>query len=193
MENQKELGMNPPERAHPHRAPTPIASRWWTPLVAAALLHITTITADREPTSASPSVWKSGTHRLTVDGRDRMCILDVPSKLKGGAPLVMVFHGFTGSAKEIRQLTGFAKMSEQYGFVAVYPQGTRDSKGKSFFNVGYEFHRDQSVDDVQFVRGLAERLTHDLHLDSRAVFDTGFSNGGEPDFWRSSSQKSSPF
>jgi poly(3-hydroxybutyrate) depolymerase len=129
------------------------------PLVTAALLHITTMAADSEPTSALPSVWKSGTHRLTVDGRDRVFILDVPSKLKRGAPLVMVFHGYTGSAKEIRQLTGFAKLTEHHGFVAVYPQGTRDSKGKSFFNVGYEFHRDQAVDDVQFARGLAERLT----------------------------------
>jgi polyhydroxybutyrate depolymerase len=151
-------------------------------LMAAALLHLTTMAADRQPTSAPPSVWKSGTHRLTLDGRDRLFILDVPSKLKHGAPLVMVFHGFTGSAKEIRRLTGFAKLTEQHGFVAVYPQGTRDSKGKSFFNVGYEFHRDQSVDDVRFVRGLAERLTRDLHLDPRAVFATGFSNGGDMSF-----------
>jgi len=43
-------------------------------------------------------------------------------------------------------------------------------------------HRDQSVDDVQFVRGLAERLTRDLQLDRRAVFATGFSNGGDMSF-----------
>jgi len=142
----------------------------------------TATAADSDSTATPTSVWKSGPHRLTFDGRDRSFILDVPSKLKPGAPLVMVFHGFTGSAKDVREFTGFAKVSEQHGFVAVYPQGTRDSKGKSFFNVGYEFHRDQSVDDVRFARSLAERLTRDLRLDSRAVFATGFSNGGDISF-----------
>ena len=151
-------------------------------LFAASLLCVTAVAADSDSTSAPPSVWKSGTHHLTFDGRDRTFMLDVPSKLKPGAALVMVFHGFTNSTKDVRDLTGFAKVSEQHGFVAVYPQGTRDSTGKSFFNVGYEFHRDQSVDDVKFVRSLAERLTRDLRLDSRAVFATGFSNGGDMSF-----------
>ncbi len=151
-------------------------------LFATCLCCIHTQAADSASASAPPPVWKSGTHHLTFDGRDRLFILDVPPKLKPGAALVMVFHGFTGSAKDIRDLTGFEKVSEQHGFVAVYPEGTRDSKGKSFFSVGYEFHRDQSVDDVQFARGLAARLTRDLRLDSRAVFVTGFSNGGDLSF-----------
>lgn len=151
-------------------------------LFVARLLYATALAADSDSASAPPPVWKSGTHHLTFGGRDRAFILDVPSRLKPGAPLVMVFHGFTSSAKDVRDLTGFAKVSEQHGFVAVYPEGTRDSKGKSFFNVGYEFHRDQSVDDVQFARSLAERLTRDLRLDPRAVFATGFSNGGDMSF-----------
>lgn len=146
------------------------------------LLCVTAVAADSDLSSARPPVWKNGTHHLTLDGRDRTFMLDVPSKLKPEAPLVMVFHGFTNSARDVRDLTGFAKVSEQHGFVAVYPQGTRDSKGKSFFNVGYEFHRDQSVDDVQFVRSLAARLTRDLRLDPRFVFSAGFSNGGDMSF-----------
>jgi polyhydroxybutyrate depolymerase len=159
-----------------------MSAAWMSLLFAARLLCVTAVAADSESASAPPPVWKSGPHHLTFDGRDRTFILDVPSELKPGAPLVMVFHGFTSSAKDVRDLTGFAKVSEQHGFVAVYPEGTRDSKGKSFFNVGYEFHRDQSVDDVQFVRSLAARLTRDLQLDRRAVFATGFSNGGDMSF-----------
>lgn len=144
-------------------------------LFMARLLCLTAAAADSNSSSARPQVWKSGPHHLTFDGRDRTFILDVPSKLKPGAALVMVFHGFTGSAKDRRDLTGFAKASERHGFVAVYPEGTRDSKGRSFFNVGYEFHRDQAVDDVRFARGLG--------LDSRAVFATGFSNGRDLSFF----------
>ena len=156
----------------------------WTSLpFAVRLLFVTAAGADNGPAPTPAPVWKSGTHHLTFDGRDRTFMLDVPKGLKPGVPLVMVFHGFTGSAKDVRELSGFAKVSEQHGFVAVYPDGTRDAKGRTFFNVGYEFHRDQTVDDVQFARQLAARLTRDLGLDSRAVFATGFSNGGDLSFF----------
>jgi polyhydroxybutyrate depolymerase len=49
--------------------------------------------------------------------------------------------------------------------------------------VGYQFHRDQKVDDVRFVRDLAARLVKDLGLDERSVFATGFSNGGDMSFF----------
>jgi polyhydroxybutyrate depolymerase len=158
-------------------------SAWAALLCAVRLLFVSAAAADSTPAAAPPRVWNSGTHRLTFDGRERTFVLDVPQELRPGAPLVMVFHGFTGSAKDMRELTGFAKVSEKHGFVAVYPEGTRDSKGRSFFNVGYEFHRDQTVDDVQFARQLAARLTRNLGLDSRAVFATGFSNGGDLSFF----------
>jgi polyhydroxybutyrate depolymerase len=157
-------------------------SAWAALLCAVRLLFVSAAAADSTPAAAPARVWNSGTHHLTFDGRERTFVLDVPQELKPGAPLVMVFHGFTGSAKEMRELTGFAKVSQEHGFVAVYPEGTRDSKGRSFFNVGYEFHRDQTVDDVRFARSLAERLTRDFGLDSRAVFATGFSNGGDMSF-----------
>ncbi len=151
-------------------------------LLTVAWLCLPLVAEDIRPSSSRALPWQSGTHRMVVDGLERSFILDVPAGLKPGASLVMVFHGFTGSAKDIRDLTGFAAVSRQHGFVAVYPEGTRDSKGQSFFNVGYEFHRDQKVDDVGFARTLATRLTRDLGLDPRAVFATGFSNGGDMSF-----------
>ena len=127
--------------------------------------------------------WTSGVYRMTSGGRNRAFILDLPQTVRTGAPLVMVFHGFTGSAKAVRELTGFVPLVEKHGFVAVYPEGTTDSKGKSFFNVGYEFHRDQTVDDVGFARELVGRLVRDLGVDPKAVFATGFSNGADMSFY----------
>lgn len=164
-------------------ASVPTNQRPSTPPSPKGFLFPTAAEPDGKATTTSEPSWRSGTHHLTFDGRDRTFMLDVPRNLKPGAPLVMVFHGFTGSAKDVREVTGFAKVSEAHGFVAVYPQGTRDSKGRTFFNVGYEFHRDQTVDDVRFARGLAARLTRDLGLDPRAVFATGFSNGGDLSFF----------
>ena len=61
---------------------------------------------------------------------------------------MLVFHGYTVAAKMIREHTRFSALSEEHGFVVAYPQGTKDSSGKTFFNVGYAFHEIGSVDDV---------------------------------------------
>lgn len=139
--------------------------------------------ADGSSVVARNPAWKSGVHHLTVDGIDRTFVLDVPRTLRPGAPLVLIFHGFTGTAQSVRELAGFVPLVEKHGFVAVYPQGTKDSNGRPFFQVGYQFHRDQKVDDVRFVRELAGRLVKDLGLNERAVFATGFSNGGDMSFY----------
>ena len=130
--------------------------------------------------------WTSGTHTLVVDGQLRQFMLDVPPDLKPGAALVLGFHGYTGSAEGFRADAGFTPLTAQYGFVAAYPQGTVDSRGNTFFNVGYEFHAESPVDDVRFVRALTKRLVKDLDLDPEAVFSTGMSNGGDMSFFLAS-------
>ena len=139
------------------------------------------------PEEASPrrenTKWASGAHTMHVDGLEREFLLDVPSDLEPGAALVFVFHGYTGSATGIRSDAGFTSLTEKHGFVAVYPQGTVDSRGNTFFNVGYSFHKESEVDDVKFVEALLARLVEDLELDPSAVFSTGMSNGGDMSFF----------
>ncbi len=121
----------------------------------------------------------SGSHSINIDAQDRTFLLDVPKDLQPGAALVMVFHGYGDSPESIRKFAGFTPLVEKHGFVAVYPQGTHDDDGQSFFNVGYDFHKHLPVDDVKFVRELAARLVHEFELDPRSVFATGMSNGGD--------------
>jgi polyhydroxybutyrate depolymerase len=123
--------------------------------------------------------WIDGTNEVVLDGRTRRVLLDLPADRKPRAPLLLVFHGFTGSASEIRAMTQFTSLARQRGWVVAYPEGSRDSKGRSFFQVGYDFHRDEKVDDVRAVQQLAGRLARDLDLEPRALFTTGFSNGGD--------------
>ena len=103
--------------------------------------------------------------------------------------MVLVFHGFTSSAEEIRRISGFDALAEQHGFVVVYPQGTQDSQRRSFFNVGYAFHANNKVDDVRFTEAIVGRLVSDLKLDHRSVFSTGMSNGGDMSFYLASRPK----
>ena len=73
----------------------------------------------QDPGAAGVKNWESGTHKIVVDGLERTFILDLPRQLKPGAALVLVFHGFTSSAEEIRHESGFASLAEQHSFVVV--------------------------------------------------------------------------
>jgi polyhydroxybutyrate depolymerase len=132
-----------------------------------------------EPTAAGPTRWTSGSHTLAVDGMERTFLLDMPERVRPGAALVLVFHGYTDSAARVRQSAGFTTLMAEHGFVAAYPQGTVDARGKTFFNVGYGCRASEKVDDIRFVRELVTRLVADLGLDREAVFSTGMSNGGD--------------
>lgn len=147
---------------------------YWSPVLLAGVA-LTAIAANGE----APRRWTTGGHTLSIAGGERSFLLDLPNPLHDGAALVLVFHGYSDSAAGIRRTAAFTPLVAEHGFVAVYPQGSVDARGKTFFNVGYAFHADERVDDLRFVRELVARLVADLRLDPRAVFATGMSNGGD--------------
>jgi polyhydroxybutyrate depolymerase len=103
----------------------------------------------------------------------------MPEDLPTGAPLLVVLHGFTSSARNIMQYSGFNELAEAHGFAVVYPQGTKDEQDRAFWNVGYDFHKDIKVDDVGFISNLVGELQHAYGLSLVNTFVTGMSNGGE--------------
>ncbi len=94
-------------------------------------------------------------------------------------PLVFVCHGYTGSAEGIMNYSGFNQLALQYGFAVCYPQGIEDSYGNTFFNVGYDFQNNETVDDVAFLETLINEFSSDNDIDHEKVFCTGMSNGGD--------------
>ena len=113
------------------------------------------------------------------DGIDRQYIYYEPLDLNEQMPLVIVMHGFGGDANDIRNYSEMNQFANQYGFAVCYPRGTNDSEGYRFWNVGYAFHQNETVDDVGFLSELAGylQLTHGLNPDY--TFATGMSNGGD--------------
>ena len=113
------------------------------------------------------------------DGIDRQYIYYEPTELNEQLPLVFVMHGFTGDANGIKNYSNMNDFADQYGFAVCYPRGTEDSEGNRFWNVGYAFHQNETVNDVGFLTELAVYLqdTHSLNPDY--TFATGMSNGGE--------------
>ena len=102
-----------------------------------------------------------------------------PNNLALDAPLVFVAHGYTQSAQGIMSFSAMNAIADQNGFAVCYPQGTTDSWGNNFWNVGYNFHSGVTVDDIGFLESLASFLQSNYQLSSNNTFITGFSNGGE--------------
>jgi len=143
---------------------------------AATTVAPTTVAPTVAPTTLPPL--ESGAHTIDVDGVEREYRLHVPAGAGPGAPLVLVFHGYTDSAGGVEQYSRMNEVADEKGFVVAYPQGTIDSAGMAFFDVGYDFHENR-VDDVGFARALQAFLVGRLGLDPRRVFVTGMSNGGD--------------
>ena len=112
-------------------------------------------------------------------GINREYILYIPESIQPEAPLVFVFHGYTGSASEIMSYSGFNSIADENGFAVCYPQGMIDNDGNTFFNVGYSFHFNEVVDDVGFAVSLAGHLQSEFNLSPANTFSTGMSNGGD--------------
>ena len=121
------------------------------------------------------------TFEHTVDSEvwERQYIYYHPESAPADCPLVFVFHGYTGSADGIMQYSGFNALADEFGFAVCYPQGTNDSYGNAFFNVGYDFQFNENVDDVGFTLALNDYLQANHALDETAVYGTGMSNGGD--------------
>ena len=113
------------------------------------------------------------------EGINRQYIYYEPLELNEEKPLVFVMHGFTGDANGIKNYSGMNQIADQYGFAVCYPRGTTDSEGNRFWNVGYAFHEDETVNDVGFLTELASYLQINHGLNPDFTFATGMSNGGE--------------
>ena len=113
----------------------------------------------------------------TVDGLERTYRLYLPEGVPDNAPLVFVLHGYGGNFNLDRY--GMNEAADRHGFAVCYPQGVKDGRGKTCWNVGYPFQADMTVDDVSFLCELAGLLQDKYGLSRKNTFCTGMSNGGE--------------
>ena len=152
--------------------------------VARVLPRIGAVQAAARAFVKSPAI--SGTDelvRLECGGRTRSYRLHVPPGGSSAAklPVVMVFHGGGGNSAQVEESTGFSKLADRRGFVAVYPDGTGLLRNKLLtWNSGGipVYAGDKNVDDTEFVRAVLADLKQRIAVDPDRVFATGMSNGG---------------
>jgi len=117
--------------------------------------------------------------QIEHNGLIRDYYLYIPSSIQDNAPLIFLLHGYSGSAGGILNYSGMIEVAAEHGFALCVPQGTSDDDGYNYWNVGYAFHQNETVDDVDFLVDLAEHLHNEYQLDSQNTYVTGMSNGGD--------------
>ncbi|MGO9568503.1 MAG: alpha/beta hydrolase family esterase [Desulfomonilaceae bacterium] len=133
---------------------------------------------------------------IQVNGLQRHYVVHVPGNHVGNKPLpvVIVFHGGGGTAKNIMWGTEWTGKADQEGFLAVFPEGTRPipserpsfllnpqtwNDGSNRAPVGAVLRK---IDDVGFVRALIDDLIARYNVDQHRIYATGFSNGASMAF-----------
>jgi len=115
---------------------------------------------------------------ITFDEIQRDYILYVPDSYNGNnpVPLIINFHGYTGTAYNQMYYGDFRPIADQNGFLIVHPQGTF-YEGKTHWNVG-GWTAGSTTDDVGFTNALIDYLGSNYNINSSRVYATGMSNGG---------------
>jgi polyhydroxybutyrate depolymerase len=96
--------------------------------------------------------------------------------------VVLSFHGLKANAERQESLSGFSKLADREGFIAVYPDGLGSK---------WRFTK-QNGDDVRFVEAIIKELAEKQSIDTRRIYANGISNGAQM-VWRLVSDKPQMF
>ena len=124
----------------------------------------------------------NGEKSIIWKGKVRFYNIHIPDSYNGTipVPLVIVLHGGGGNAKSIEEKTGFSDLSDDYGFIVVYPEGTGRFKHRFLtWNAGYccGYALENDIDDIGFIRELIKTLEKRFNIDYDRIYVTGHSNG----------------
>jgi polyhydroxybutyrate depolymerase len=139
-----------------------------------------TTAAAAAPASCRPPVPGRREVTISVGGRDRRVLLDVPPTAAGAArrAAIVHFHGHGGTATAVAARHGIAPLAARDGVVAAYPQALVLADGKTGWATGAPNRNPDGIDDVAFVSVLLDRLVADVCVDPDRIVVSGHSNGG---------------
>lgn len=131
--------------------------------------------------AAESSLTGTANHELgTIGGRERHFILYVPKNLPPHPALVFAFHGAGGDGDNMRLATGyeFDRLADENGFLVAYPYGIGQSWNACRARSANRATREK-IDDVAFVDAMIAHEAAEHAIDTKRVFATGHSNGGQ--------------
>ncbi|NTU56247.1 MAG: hypothetical protein HGA79_08350 [Anaerolineales bacterium] len=115
-------------------------------------------------------------------GERRSYLLYVPESYDPSkpTPLVITIHGFAQWPAHQMHITRWNDLADEYGFIAVYPAGTRFPMRWRI--VGEAGSRQDPMRDVTFISDLIDKLEADYNIDPARIYANGLSNGGGMSF-----------
>jgi polyhydroxybutyrate depolymerase len=118
---------------------------------------------------------------LVSSGERRSYLLYVPESYDPSAPvpLVINIHGFAQWPAHQMQLSHWNDLADEYGFIVVYPSGTRfPLRWRTWGEPGGAL--DPTL-DVNFISDLIDKL-EEYNIDPNRIYANGLSNGGGMSF-----------
>ena len=121
----------------------------------------------------------------TISGRKRTWYLYIPSNSNNAKlPLVVALHGYTGTGDYFAETSEWTSIAARRGFAVLFPCSypyARKENGACYcplpaWNCGI-YPRDDSLDDVDFIKQVIEKTCTDFNIDNHRIYATGHSNG----------------
>ncbi|WP_320784286.1 PHB depolymerase family esterase [Streptomyces sp. CRN 30] len=138
--------------------------------------------------SAGPARAQTGFHEVTAFGSNpgnlRMFAY-VPASATSGAPVVVLFHGCGGSARDLDVNTGWRKYADAYGFTLVLPEQKEENVGSGGLIPHTCFSAWNPADRTRAGQGealsvvqMVDHMKTSYAADADRVYATGYSGGG---------------
>lgn len=114
---------------------------------------------------------------VSAGATTRTYLVHVPAAYAASSslPVVLAFHGYSGTAAGLEAGLGLDALAEQQHFLAVYPQGLL-LDGQPFWASAGPV--DEGIDELPFVKEVLDDLQRNWCVDAQRIYATGFSNGG---------------
>lgn len=153
----------PPPAVAPTAAPsTTVISEPVTPAVPAVV-----------PAPAPATACSSGEQRMAAGGLERRYVITRPDPTSGSAatrPILLVFHGYTGSPESVTAVSDLPAAAAAAGWVVVAPQGSGSPSRWAIQDL-------PGPNDVGFVRALIDEVSAGGCADASRIAAAGYSNG----------------
>ena len=116
--------------------------------------------------------------KINSAGEHRSYLLYIPESYDPAraTPLVFCLHGFVEEPWHVMTMSGWNRLADRFGFIAVYPRGT--GFPLRWLTYGRWVRRESSDRDVQFISDLIDKLSAEFNLDQKRIYINGMSNGG---------------
>lgn len=130
---------------------------------------------------------------IEIGGSERFYIVHVPLSYNGktAIPVGIMLHGGGGTAKGMMAYTGWSQKADEEGFLAVYPEATRQDPSKPaswqnppIWNDGSARYEagEKDVPDAAYMGAILDDLTGRFAIDPNRIYVAGMSNGGSMAF-----------